>query len=563
MKIKWKIVLALNLLLVSIIVLINFTVYSKISELVETDTLNDLTNYSTLGISLFDSYSPGEWRLEGEKLYKGDTLINDNAKLLDEFSKDTGILATFFAGDTRVATTVKDENENPMTGTKASEKVVTAVISNMENYLGTAEVTGKSADTYYVPLLDEKGSVVGMWAVGTYTDVKKAEIQDAMKSMFLFMFIFMLIGVIISYLIGSYTVKAYLILRQYLSRLERGDFNVQLKATSLARKDEIGDIIRSFSNMQEKLKSIITSIKEEALHISESSALLAERAKEVHQDVADISATTEELSAGMEETAASSEEMNATSAEIEEEISHVSNKAANGQKLATEIKLRAESLQKIALESEKSAKEIYEDANQKLRNSLEKAAAIDQIKVLSQTILGIAAQTNLLALNASIESARAGEAGKGFAVVANEISNLARNSRNAASQIEEISSEISSAVGDIVADSKEILDFVDTKVIKDYDVLVNTSDQYHEDANTIEQVVTEIMNSATHLNQSISYIRKAVEEITLSTDEGSKGSSDIADKSGSIFQKTNEFLDTANKNKDIADMLNQMVQFFQ
>jgi methyl-accepting chemotaxis protein len=264
----------------------------------------------------------------------------------------------------------------------------------------------------------------------------------------------------------------------------------------------------------------------------------------------------------MEETAASTEEMSATSLAIEEEIGHVTNKAVNGQKIAAEIKQRAESLKKVALESQQSAVEIYDNANKKLRLSIEKAAAIDEIKSLSKTILDITAQTNLLALNASIESARAGEAGKGFAVVANEIAVLARNSKTAVSQIEAITSDISLTVEEIVSDCKLILNFVDTKVIKDYGFLVNTGEQYNTDAITVEQMVSEIKNSASQLYESISYIRKAIEEVTVASQEGSKGSSEIAEKSTSIFHKTNEVLEQANRNKEISASLNELVQFF-
>jgi methyl-accepting chemotaxis protein len=265
----------------------------------------------------------------------------------------------------------------------------------------------------------------------------------------------------------------------------------------------------------------------------------------------------------MEETAASMEEMNATSVTIEEEIGRVSDKVVNGKNIASEIMLRAEGLKKVALESQSTAIEIYENANKKLRQSIEKAAAINEIKVLSQTILSITAQTNLLALNASIEAARAGEAGRGFAVVANEISNLASSSKKAVSQIETISNDISLTVGEIVDDSKKLLDFMDTKVIKDYEVLVTTGEQYNSDANVIEGIVAEINNSAAQLNESIIFIRKAIEEVTVSSQEGSKGSADIADKSSSILNKTNEVLEQANKNKKISEALNDVVQFFQ
>lgn len=314
--------------------------------------------------------------------------------------------------------------------------------------------------------------------------------------------------------------------------------------------------------MQNKIKEIITSIQTETDHINTSSALLADGADQVYRHVKNIAATTEELSAGMEETAASTEEMSAASQSIEEEIEHVANKAVNGQAIVSEIKARAEGLKKIALDSQKTANEIYQDTNQKLRQSIQKASAINEIKSLSKTILSITAQTNLLALNASIESARAGEAGKGFAVVAGEIANLAQNSKAAVSQIEVISNDISTSVEEIVTASTQLLTFMDTRVIKDYKILVETGEQYNSDANTVDEMVSELTKSAEQLKESITYIRRAVDEVTTASQEGAKGSSDIADKSTSIFQETDQVHAQSNKNKEIAAKLIQLVQFF-
>ena len=59
-----------------------------------------------------------------------------------------------------------------------------------------------------------------------------------------------------------------------------------------------------------------------------------------------------------------------------------------------------------------------------------------EISAIVQHVASIAAKTNLLALNATIEAASAGEAGRGFAVVAKEVKDLARQSAQAARDIE-------------------------------------------------------------------------------------------------------------------------------
>ena len=64
--------------------------------------------------------------------------------------------------------------------------------------------------------------------------------------------------------------------------------------------------------------------------------------------------------------------------------------------------------------------------------------SVQSIKEAIAIIRSIAEETNLLSLNASIEAARAGEHGRGFAVVASEIQQLAEQSNESSTRIEEI-----------------------------------------------------------------------------------------------------------------------------
>ncbi len=563
MRIKWKIVLAAVAIVVSLTSCIIMYTRSEINSLMVSESTEELHNYSNMGYQLLDKSYVGEWAIKEGKLYKGDTLINDNYDVIDDFTEGSQVLATVFQNDTRVTTNVKDENGKRLTGTQASSQVIEQVINQGKPYIGTADILGNSAHTYYTPIKDQGGAVIGMWFVGIYNDVVSKKINNTMYMIVLLAGILLIVGVIISYLLGNTIAKGIRMIQHRLQMMEEGKFTFHFDEKLLRRKDEVGVIARSTSNMQQKIANIIKQIQEEAGYVKNISDTTHNNMEEVHENIAEISATTEELSAGMEETSASTEEMNASTYEIETEVSNMKERTRNGEQLAIEIKHRAGKLKEETGISHQNATAIYNRTNNQLRESINRTEAIDEIKELSQTILQITSQTNLLALNAAIEAARAGEAGRGFAVVAEEIRVLAENSKSAVSKIHEITNNVSDAVESVVQDAKALLEFVDNQVLKDYKMLVDTSLQYDKDADMVREVVSEINISAEHLYDTIKLMRNVIDEITTAAGEGAEGATDIAGKVSDIAIKTDDVLQQALNNQRSAERLDEMVGFFQ
>lgn len=562
MKLKWKIVLSsIGIILTLTAAVVSFT-YFEINTLMKEESNKELKNYSHMGMQIIEKSYSGEWHLEDGQLYKGDTLINGNYEIIDDFTRDTQVLATIFANDTRITTNVVDAKGTRQINTKASDAVVKTVINEKKEYAGTADILGRSAQTYYIPITDQSGNVIGMWFVGIYTDVVREHISGGMFIIIGLAIVLLLIGSGISYFLGSMIAKGIAMVKERLKQMEGGNFSYQFEEVMLKRKDEIGEIAKSSQNMQTKISQIIHAIQNETERVNGTTIHSANSMEKVHADIKDISGTTDELSTGMEETSAATEEMEASTTQIESEVSGMKEKTLRGENLAKEIKLRAGKLKQETGISHKKANEIYDRTNKQLRESINKTAAIEEIKDLSQTILQITSQTNLLALNAAIEAARAGESGKGFAVVADEIRVLAENSKNAVSQINDITYNVSDAVESVVQDSRMLLEFVDNQVLKDYEMFVDTSIQYHEDADMFQNVVTEINDIAEQLYEKTRFIRQAIDEVATATGEGAEGTADIADKISGIAKKTNDVLNQVQENRESAKKLNEMVEFF-
>ena len=86
------------------------------------------------------------------------------------------------------------------------------------------------------------------------------------------------------------------------------------------------------------------------------------------------------------------------------------------------------------------------ETNQRVKRLSESSQKVSKIVSL---ISHFTTQTQLLALNASIEATRAGEYGRGFAVVADEVRSLARQSAEAATEIEQFVQEIQTGTAEV------------------------------------------------------------------------------------------------------------------
>jgi methyl-accepting chemotaxis protein PixJ len=134
-----------------------------------------------------------------------------------------------------------------------------------------------------------------------------------------------------------------------------------------------------------------------------------------------------------------------------------------------------------------------DDRLQRLSDSFQKIS-----RVLS-LIRSFTSQTQLLALNASIEATRAGEYGRGFAVVANEVRSLARQSADAATDIEQLVQEIQAGMAQVSTAMETGLEQVTsgTQVVTD-----------------ARQNLNAIVNATSQISQLISGITQATQEQT-------------------------------------------------
>lgn len=383
--------------------------------------------------------------------------------------------------------------------------------------------------------------------------VPKSESLSGLKTIFSMIGIWALVLTTIFVAIGIYVAnvinKPIKAITHSLNQIALGNLSFEIPDKLLNIKDETGILARSLFTMQNAIKDLVTTVKKQAKDVDTTASQQQMYVEELMKEVEKVSATTQELSSGSEETAASAQEMNASALEMMQAIDSIAQKALEGSTTANEISQRAEKLKVTALNSKNDALQIYSETETVLKKAIAQSKEVNQINTLSKAILGITAQTNLLALNATIEAARAGEAGNGFAVVADEIRRLAENSKQTVTEIQQVTIIVIESVKNLSSSSRKLLEFVENKVIQDYENFVSTSEQYNKDANTVDCFVTEMSATTEALAASMENMIRAISEVSIATNEGATGTSLIAEKSVAVSDKATTVLGYANRTK--------------
>lgn len=339
----------------------------------------------------------------------------------------------------------------------------------------------------------------------------------------------------------------------------QGDLTARIET---ATKSELLFIKNGINHFIETLQGIMKDVKDGTIVLTESSVEVNSQLRTADDNVTNSSAALEELSANMESVVGILESINERVDDVKDAAQLITDQAEDGSGTANTIKEEADSLQVMLNEKKSDVGVKMSSLSETLEQSVKDSEKVKQISDLTNDILDIASQTNLLALNASIEAARAGEAGKGFAVVADEISSLAANSRQTAATIQDIATEVTSAVSTLASNAQEVLDFINGTVIGDYDEFVHTGEKYGQTAEIMNEMLEEFTQKADSLNEIMKAMVESVDTITNSIHESSSAISMTAENSTEIVVGIKKIFEAMDRNTEVTEQLNDTAQKF-
>lgn len=224
---------------------------------------DNLKNVALAVIAAYDQAYPGDYdaKLEGEeiRLYKGDTLISDDYALLDGIGSGSRLELSVFFYDTRLLTTLKDENGCRMVRTMASDKIVDEVFKNKTPmFYDNIRIGGVEYYAYYQPVFSMySGECLGMIGVAKPATELKYLINRSVNRNIIIMLLAIVITSVFIVLFANKLVTVVKHMLVFMKQLSENKLDSKLDASVSQREDELGEMGRNLNNLQISLRRLI------------------------------------------------------------------------------------------------------------------------------------------------------------------------------------------------------------------------------------------------------------------------------------------------------------------
>lgn len=510
-KLKYKIlfVALLPILVVCIAVMvINNTV---IKNTLLDKTKNELKATAEALSAAYNQNSGEYFQNDDGEIWKGTYNVSLSQKLVTEMSEKTGSSLTFFYGDKRLVTSLKDKKGDYILGSKAGDYLKKNVLEGGKDvFTSRVSVEGTMYYGYYIPVKQNNSDdIIGMIFAGMPAREVDKTINLVSGLLFLILGIVLVLTIFVSVLASKEIASAIEDSVLVVQNMASGNLNVSINRKNLGRKDEVGKLSAGTKSLRESLGNMIGAISDNTLSLDVAS-----------QDMSNIagqaSDAMDSISENLKSVLESAKNQAEVTASVDDNVNNINMMLKQTGDEADGLSDAADDMLGTGREVDNSLKNLY-NSNEEVLDAIERIRkqtsetdiSVDKIKEAVNLIASIAEETNLLSLNASIEAARAGESGKGFAVVAVEISKLAEQSNAASADIEKMIMDL----GQNFERTVETMEMVQDAINRQSDDMNNTRkifEKVKDRINLVAKGVANIREATERLEGETTYIAEDI-----------------------------------------------------
>ncbi|OPJ54854.1 methyl-accepting chemotaxis protein [Clostridium oryzae] len=371
------------------------------------------------------------------------------------------------------------------------------------------------------------------------------------------------IGLILAVVIGLFiSVNISTRLKKVLKAAEKIGNGDLTQNTNLHGKDEIGKLASELGNASDNIRHLVEQIVYGAEEISASSEELTATTEEISSMMEAAELSTTQISKGAQELSSTTIEVSSSMEQISQNTSQLASKSKDTNLSANEINERAVKIKETASKNIDQNNIIYQEKRDNIIKSIEAGKIVKDVGIMADSIGSIAEQTNLLALNAAIEAARAGEHGKGFAVVAEEVRQLAVQSSDAVSNIQNMVLQVQEAFDLLSKSGEDMLEYMVNNVKPTYDMIMDVGVTYGKDAEFIDRMAEDIARSAEQMQNIVYQVNDALQNVSATAEESAAGSEEIMSNTNQISEAVKSVAQSAQNQAELSQKLSSIIQKF-
>lgn len=561
-RLRIKIMLVALFPMILMAVIVGITAARNMREGMQQEMMYALETEAHSLEQLYNAVNDDAYSVSGDKLMKGSFNVTDETDFLDSLVEGTDMQVTLFYGDTRMATTLKDQSGKRLTGTKADESVAKAVTQDgrtVEDYNIT--IDGEKYYACYAPLKDSGDKVVGMTFAGKPVTQVEALISQRTRGIIIAETVMVLIALVVIFILTRSIQTGLLAAEKAVHSLSNGDLTAVVESKAMRRNDELGDMAKGVAVLMNQLLEVVNNIRASSEQLLKSGTDLSNMASQTSSTADDISKAIEEISQG---AVAQADEIEKASHDVDtmgQLIGHIADNVAELDQGTQEIKGSSDRSIDIIREltdsndrSMEAVKEISRQVNATNESALKIRAAVD-------LITSIAEETNLLSLNASIEAARAGEQGRGFAVVAGQIQKLAEQSNESAGSIADI-------IRDLLKDSEnsvQVMEEVQKIMNEQQEKLHATRKQIVEVGDGISgaaQAAGMIRQQTEHCNSARANVADVISNLSAISEQNAASTEETTASMEEMNAAINLLAESAQQLQEMSKSLEENISFF-
>lgn len=258
---RFKIMMAAVVPAVITFAVILSVAFVVVKNSISNEVKKELSNICAIFDNLMDNEYPGEYKKVGQEkiaIYKGEALLNDDYKVVDMISNETDVEVTFFYGDLRVLTTIRNTSGERIVGTVAPVRVREDVLENGQTkFYDNVDLNGESFYGYYKPVKSNAGETIGIIFAGKSAKEVNSYIRMKLIPIVIVCILGMILVAYISIMQTNKIVDAIHKVQKLFKDVSNGKLNGSVDSSILKRNDEISDMGHSVVTMQSALREMV------------------------------------------------------------------------------------------------------------------------------------------------------------------------------------------------------------------------------------------------------------------------------------------------------------------